>query len=144
MNLSLVVGTSVAPGLINMTVYVRNGGVESLVANTTKHILVFNSTEYNVFANNGTNPMPSWLHQNIYYSIPVSFVDAFTGGTTPYLEIQPLGTTQSTTVTYSYAYHARFRSSDGIPLLVFIAGVIITIVYGVVLVRRIIGHNRGS
>jgi hypothetical protein len=96
-----------------------------------------------LFVNNQTTP-PSWLHPGIYSSIPVSLGDAFTGGTTPYSIIKSLNTTQTTSVTYFYTYSAEFRDSNGIPLLIFVVGSIIAIVYGVVLVRRLIRRIRGS
>jgi hypothetical protein len=140
MNLTLILGTK---GPISMSVYVLDTPVFSIKSNATQHNLEFNSTKYMLFVNNQTTP-PSWLYPGIYSRIPVSLGDAFTGGTTPYLIIRNLNATQSTSVTYSYAYTAEFRNSDGIPLLMFIAGAIIVIVYGIVFVRHLIRRVRGS
>lgn len=141
MNLTLVLGTT---GPINITVYVRDAPVFSFIqSNATQHNLEFNSTKYMRFVNNQTTP-PSWLHSDIYSSIPVSLGDAFTGGTTPNAIIRSLNTTQSTSVTYFYTYSAEFRDSNGIPLLIFVVGAIIAIVYGIVFARRLIRRIRGS
>jgi hypothetical protein len=142
MNLSLVLGTT---GPINVTVYVRDAVVKSFISNATKHNLEFNSTKYTLLANNQTT-LPPWLQQDIYSSIPVSLSDAFTGGTTPYMIVRNLNNTKNTVrVTYFYTYNAKFRDSNSnSPILMFIAGVIIAIVYGIVLVRRLIRRTRGS
>jgi hypothetical protein len=141
MNLTLVLGTT---GPINITVYVRDAPVFSFIqSNATQHNLEFNSTKYMRFVNNQTTP-PSWLHSGIYSSIPVSLGDAFTGGAAPYSIIKNLNTTGITQVIYSYTYSAEFRDSDGIPLLIFIAGAIIVIVYGIGFVRHLIRRIRRS
>jgi hypothetical protein len=141
MNLSIILRTT---GPISMMVYIHDTSVFSFKSNATQHALEFNSSKYTLFANNQTTP-PSWLYPGIHGSIPVSLGDAFTGGTTPYLIIRNLNVTNSKSqVTYSYTYTAEFRDSDGIPLLLFIVGVIIVVVYGIVLVRHLIRRTKGS
>ena len=128
---------------INLNVYVRDAQVFSFMTNATTaaHNIEFNSTKYDLFVANQTTP-PTWLHESIHSGISASFLDAFTGGTTPYLTITNQNTTKTTNVTYFYTYSAEFRNSIGIPLLLFAVGLIMVIVYGITAVRRLIKRAR--
>jgi hypothetical protein len=138
MSMSLVLG---ATGPIEMKVYVRDSPFFSFrTTNATQRNLEFNSTKYGQYNDTGR---PTWLNQSISSSVPVSLIDAFTGGTTPYFVITNLNSTGSVSVTYSYSYSAQFRSSDGITLLFFVVGVIIVVGEGIVLIRRLVGRARG-
>jgi hypothetical protein len=79
---------------------------------------------------------------DIVSPISVSLSDAFTGGTTPYMVIQNLNKTSVASVSYKYNYTAMFRNSDGLPLVIFIVGVIIVVVEGVALLRFVIRRVR--
>ena len=136
MTMALVLG---ATGPINMKVYIRDSPIFTYTTTNATQQLEFNSTKYNLY--NDTD-RPTWLYENISASVPVSLIDAFTGGTTPYFVITNLNNTSSVGVTYSYSYSSQFRSSDGIPFLFFVVGAIIVIVEGIVIVRQLVRRVR--
>jgi hypothetical protein len=138
-NLSMRVDATTGP--INITFYVRDTAVYSVQTNSTVRTIIFNSTLYNNASAN--RPANTLVFPNIAAPVSSSLLDAFTGGTTPYMIIKNLNT-NATSISYQYSYSALFRNSNGIPLILFIAGMIIVIVYGITFVRRLIKHTRGS
>jgi cytochrome bd-type quinol oxidase subunit 2 len=135
-NLSLQVVAD--PGPISVTVYLRGSPVFSAQTNATVRTIWCNSTLY---ASNKTTA-GTIVYPNIVHSISVSLLDAFTGGTTPYMVIQNLNSTSPTSVSYFYSYTAKFRNSDGLPILLFIVGVIIAVIEGIGLLRFAITRIR--
>lgn len=136
-NLSLQVVANTGP--ISVTVYVRGNAVFSAKTNATDSTIWCNST---LVASNETIPAGTIVYPNIAHPISVSLLDAFTGGTTPYMIIQNLNSTSPTSVSYFYSYTAKFRSSDGLPILIFIVGVIIAVIEGIGLLRLAITRVR--
>ena len=138
LNLSIAINAKTGP--ISVTVYVRNNPIFKATTNATDRIISCNTTLWR--KNNQTASTGTILFPNIASPISVSLIDAFTGGTTPYMVIQNLNTTSATNVSYVYNYTAMFRNSDGLPLVIFIIGVIIVVVEGVTLVRFLIRQVR--
>ena len=138
LNLSIAINAKTGP--ISVTVYVRNNPIFKATTNATDRIISCNTTLWR--KNNQTASAGTILFPNIASPISVSLIDAFTGGTTPYMVIQNLNTTSATNVSYVYNYTAMFRNSDGLPLVIFIIGVIIVVVEGVTLVRFLIRRVR--
>jgi hypothetical protein len=136
-NLSINVAAN--PGPISVTVYLRGNPVFSAKTNATDRTIWCNST---FAASNKTIPAGTIVYPNIVYPISVSLLDAFTGGTTPYMVIQNLNTTKATSVYYFYNYAAKFRHSDGLPIVMFIVGVIIAVIEGIGLLRFAITRIR--
>lgn len=130
-NLSIIVGASAGQS-INVTVYMRGKPVFNAKTNATIRTIDCNTTlqEKTQAAPKGVSMFP-----NIASPISVSLTDAFTGGTTPYMIIQNLNATNAASVSYFYNYTARFRNSDGLPIAMFIVGVIIAIIEGISLLR---------
>ena len=128
-------------GPINLTIYVRDTAVFSVQTNLTIQTIIFDSRLYNNAS--ASRPPNSLVFPNVTAPVPSSLVDAFTGGTTPYMIIKNLNTTATTTLSYQYSYSALFRDSDGIPFLLFAVGAIIVVAYGIALVRRFIKQSRG-
>lgn len=93
---------------------------------------------------NFTDPFdPSTIYlPNVEGTISSSLLDAFSGGITPYVIIQNLDLASSTSVTYQYSYNALFRESQGIPLFLLLVGVVMALVSGIALVRRLIKRVR--
>jgi hypothetical protein len=137
-NLSIRIGAN-AGQPINVTVYVRGKPVFTAKTNATVGTIYCNTTQQE---KNQTAPKGVSMFPNIASPISVSLTDAFTGGTTPYMIIQNLNTTKSTSVSYLYNYTARFRSSDGLPIAMFIVGVIIAVIEGIGLLRFAIARVR--
>jgi len=134
LNMEIKVETSAEP--TNVTIYVRDTPIFTALAYTATP-LICNSTVYN-----SSNPVAN-VFPNITSTIPVSMLDAFTGGTTPYMIIRNLNTTTpKTTVTYQYLYGAQYRNGHFIPLLLFIIGAIITVFEGIGLLRYAIKRVR--
>jgi len=138
LNLSIAINAKTGP--ISVTVYVRNNPIFKATTNATDRTISCNTTLWR--KNNQTASTGTILFPNIASPISVSLIDAFTGGTTPYMVIQNLNTTSATNVSYIYNYTAMFRNSDGLPLVIFIIGVIIVVVEGVTLVRFLIRQVR--
>ena len=138
LNLSIEIDAKTGP--ISVTVYVHNNPIFKATTNATDRIISCNTTLWR--KNNQTASAGTSLFPNIASPISVSLIDAFTGGTTPYMVIQNLNTTSATNVSYIYNYTAMFRNSDGLPLVIFIIGVIIVVVEGVTLVRFLIRRVR--
>jgi hypothetical protein len=136
-NLSLQVVAN--PGPISVTVYLRGNPIFSAKTNAADRTIWCNST---LAASNKTIPAGAIVYPNIVHSISVSLLDAFTGGTTPYMIIQNLNSTSPTSVSYFYSYTARFRNSDGLPIAMFIIGVIIVVIEGIGLLRFAITRVR--
>jgi hypothetical protein len=124
-------------GPIEVLVYVRDRPVwgPEQTSDTVK-IIKCNSTLYN-----STNPSAG-VFPNVAGDIPVSLLDAFTGGTTPYMVIRNLNTNSSTNFSYGFSYTALHRSGNGVTMVMFFIGVIIAIVEGVVLVKFLIRRIR--
>lgn len=120
LNLSIEINATQKTGPIRVTIYVSGNPIFKATTNATDRTIWCNTT----------NPISSLM-------------DAFTGGTTPYIVIQNLNTTSATSVSYIYNYSAMFRNSDGLPLVIFVVGVIIVVVEGVVLLRLLIRRVRG-
>lgn len=125
-------------GPISVTTYLRGNPVFSAKTNATDNSIWCNST----LAASNKPPARTIVYPNIEHAISVSLLDAFTGGTTPYVVIQNLNSTAPTSVTYSYHYIASFRSSDGLPIAMFIVGVIIAVIEGIILLRFVITRVR--
>jgi hypothetical protein len=139
-NLSMIIDATNGP--INVTIYARDTAVFTVQTNFTVRTLIFNSSLYK--NPTASRPPNSLVFPNVTAAVPSSLLDAFTGGTTPYMIIRNLNTTSTTNVSFQYSYSALFRNSNGVPLLLFIVGVVIVIVYGTVFVRRFIKRSRGS
>ena len=135
-NLSMTIG--VTNGSVSVTVYVRDK-VCTVQTNSTIQTIVFSSSLYNNAS--ASRPPKSIIFPNVTAVVPSSLLDAFTGGATPYMVIRNLNASE-TSVSYTYSYSESFRNSDGIPLLLFVIGAVIIIVYGIVFVRRFIRHPR--
>jgi hypothetical protein len=120
-------------GPINVTVYIRDNPIFKATTNATDRTIWCNTTLWR--ENNQTSPAGTIMFSNIASPISASWMDTFTGGTTPYMVIQNLNTTSATKVSYIYNYTAMFRNSDGLPLVIFIVGVIIVVVEGVAMLR---------
>jgi hypothetical protein len=138
-NLSMRIDATNGP--INVTIYTRNTAVFTVQTNFTVRTLVFDSNLYNNAS--ATRPPNSLVFPNVTAAVSSSLLDSFIGGTTPYMIIRNLNSTSTTSVSFQYSYSALFRNSNGIPLLLFIAGVIIIIVYGIAFIRRFIKRSRG-
>jgi hypothetical protein len=132
---------SATNGPINVTIYARDTAVRTVQTNFTIRTIIFNSTLYNNA--NATRPANSLVVPSVNATIPSSLLDAFTGGTTPYMIIRNLNTTSTTSVSFQYSYSALFRNSNVIPMLLFIVGVIIVVVYGIAFIRRFMKRSRG-
>jgi len=127
----LAINISASGGPIRMTVYLRGNSVFSAETNANDSIIWCNSA----LASGSQTFSRTILYPDVVHSISVSLLDAFTGGTTPSIVIQNLNTTGATSVTYFYLYTATFRNSDGLPIAMFIVGVIIAIIEGISLLR---------
>ena len=137
-NLSMNIG--VTNGLVNVTIYVLSKAVFTVRTNFTTQTIIFDSSLYN--NKSVSRPAKSLVFPNITATVPSSFLDAFTGGITPYMIIRDLNATSRTSVSFYYSYDALHRDSNGIPLLLFVVGAIIVIVYGIAFVRRFIESSR--
>ena len=137
---NLAINISANEGPISLTIYLRGNSVFSAETNATDRTIWCNSA---LATSNKTFP-GTILKPDVTHSIPVSLLDAFTGGTTPKMVIQNLNTTSATSISYSYDYTASFRSSDGLPIAMFIVGVIIAIIEGINLLRFAITRIRES
>jgi hypothetical protein len=137
---NLAINISANEGPISLTIYLRGNSVFSAETNATERTIWCNSV---LATSNKTFP-GTILKPDVTHSIPVSLLDAFTGGTTPKMVIQNLNTTSATSVSYSYYYTASFRNSDGLPIAMFIVGVIIAIIEGINLLRFAITRIRES
>ena len=135
---SLSINVKADTGPIELTVYLRGNPVFSAETNATDRTIWCNNTQA---ASNKTSP-GTIVYPNVAHPISVSLLDAFTGGTTPYVVIQNLNSTAPTSVSYLYYYTAIFRNSDGLPLLMFIVGVIIAVIEGIILLRFAIERVR--
>lgn len=141
LNLSIKIDAKTGP--INVTVYVRDNPIFKATTNATDRTIWCNATQRLIYAtNNQTPPAGTIMFSDIVSPISVSLMDTFTGGTTPYMVIQNLNTTSATNVSYIYNYTAMFRNSDGLPLVIFVIGVIIVVAEGVVLLRFLIRRVR--
>lgn len=138
-NLSMSISATNGP--INVTFYVRDKVPPPVQTNSTVRTIIFDSNLYNNAS--AARPPNSLIFQNITAVVPSSLLDAFTGGATPYMIIRNLNATSTNSVSFTYSYSTSFRHSDGIPLLLFIVGVIIIIIYGIAFVRRFIKRPRG-
>lgn len=136
-NLNLSVNIDAWPS--DVTVYVRDTPIFTAQTNKTTHIIVCDTTKFN---NNSYRPTGTLVSPNVDGTVPVSFLDAFSGGTTPYLIVKNLNATQTAKITYGYAYKAFYRSSSGVPLILFVIGAIITVGEGVTLLRYAIRRTR--
>jgi hypothetical protein len=136
-NLSMRISANVGQ-LIDVTVYVRGKPLFNAKTSATVETIYCNTTQ---LEENQTAPKGVSVFPNVESPISVSLTDAFTGGTTPYMIIQNLNTTRAS-VTYSYDYTAKFRNSDGLPLAMFIVGVIIAVIEGIGLLRFAIARVR--
>lgn len=130
-NLSLRIAANTGP--ISLTIYVRNTPIFNAQTNATVRTIDCNTTRYN---NSSYHPTGTLVRPNVYSTVPISLLDAFTGGTTPYMIIENLNSTKPTGITYGYSYNALYRSSNGVPLILFIVGMIIAVVEGITLLRR--------
>jgi hypothetical protein len=137
----LAINISANKGPISFTVYLRGNSVFSAETNATDRTIWCNSA---LATSNRTIPASTIVYPDVVHSVPVSLLDAFTGGTTPSMVIQNLNTTSATSVSYSYHYTASFRNSDGLPIAMFIVGVIIAIIEGISLLRFAITRIRES
>jgi len=137
-NLSMKIDTTNGP--INVTIYVRNK-VLTVQTNFTIKTIIFDSSLYNNAS--VSRPPNSLVFPNVTAMVPSSLLDAFTGGATPYMIIRNLNATSTNSVSFTYSYSTSFRHSDGIPLLLFIVGVVIIIIYGIAFVRRFIKRPSG-
>ncbi|HVP40887.1 MAG TPA: hypothetical protein VMS95_02930 [Candidatus Krumholzibacteriaceae bacterium] len=138
-NLSMRISATNGP--INVTIYARDTAVRTVQTNFTIRTIIFNSTLYNNASI--SRPANSLVVPSVNATIPSSLLDAFTGGTTPYMIIRNLNTNSTTSVSFQYSYSALFRNSNGIPMLLFIVGVIIVVVYGIAFIRRFMKRSRG-
>jgi hypothetical protein len=136
-DLNLSVNIDVWPS--SVTVYVRDTPIFTAQTNKTIHIIVCDTTKFN---NSSYHPTGTLVFPDVNSAIPISLLDAFSGGTTPYLMVQNLNTTLTAKITYGYTYNAFYRSSNGIPLVLFIIGAIIAVGEGVTLLRYVIRRAR--
>lgn len=128
-------------GPINVTIYVRDTKVRTVqTTNFTVRTIIFDSSLYNNAS--ASRPPKSLVRPNVTANVPSSLMDAFGGGTTPYMIIKNLNSTSTTSVSFQYSYSALFRDSNEIPPVLFMVGVVIVIVYGIVFVRRFIKRSR--
>jgi hypothetical protein len=135
---TLAIKVTANPGPVNVTVYVRSNPVFSAKTNATDRTISCNST---LTASNKTIPSGTIVYPDIVHPISVSLLDAFTGGATPYMVIQNLNTTKTTSVSYFYNYTAKFRNSL-LTLAMFIVGGIIAVIEGIGLLRFAITRVR--
>jgi hypothetical protein len=133
LNMEIKVETSNEP--VNVAIYVRDTPIFTALPSATAP-LVCNSTVYN-----SSSPVTN-VFPNVTSQIPTSLLDAFTGGTTPYMIIKNLNTTTQVNVTYQYLYGAEYRKGQYVPLLLFIIGAIIAVFEGVGLLRYTIKRVR--
>lgn len=139
-NLSMRIDATNGP--INVTIYARDAVAFTVQTNFTIRTIVFDSSLYNNAS--ASRPSKSLVFPNVTTTVPTLLLDAFTGGTAPYMIIRNLNTTSTTIVSFQYSYSALFRdSSSDIPFLMFMVGAVIVIVYGIVFVRRFIKRSRG-
>jgi hypothetical protein len=129
-------------GPVEITVHVGDKIVFNVQTNATMTEIRCNTTRYLSYIQNGTLP-PAGIFPNITSTISASLFDAFSGGPSPYLLVKNLNTNSSTSVSYSFSYTGIRRNSSGIPLVMFIIGVIIVIIEGIVLLRALIKRLRG-
>ncbi|MEM2102810.1 MAG: hypothetical protein QXM22_04785 [Candidatus Bathyarchaeia archaeon] len=128
-------------GPVEVTVYVGDKIVFNVQTNKTMTEIRCNTTRYQSYIQNGTLP-PAGIFPNITSTISVSWLDAFSGGPAPYMLVKNLNTTSSASVAYNFSYIGIRRSSSGIPLFMFIIGVIIVIIEGLVLLKAFIKRLR--
>lgn len=122
-------------GPIDLTVYVRDTPIFNQQTNQTVRTIICNNTEYRKYNSTFHPPAGTIVFGNINGTIPVSLLDAFSGGTTPYMIVKNLNVTSSTSLVFGYSFNASYRNSNGIPLILFIVGVVLAVVEGVVLLR---------
>ncbi|MGQ9565643.1 MAG: hypothetical protein ACUVT5_03745 [Candidatus Bathyarchaeales archaeon] len=128
-------------GPVEITVYIGDKIVFNVQTNTTMTEIRCNTTRYLSYIQNGIPP-PAGIFPNITSTISASWLDAFSGGPVPYMLVKNLNATSSASVSYSFSYTGIRRSSSGIPLFMFIIGVIIIIIEGLVLLRAAIKRLR--
>jgi hypothetical protein len=132
LDLSIKVIANLGP--VDVTVYANGHPIFTAKTNVTDKTIFCNST---LAKSNETRPSGTMVYPDIVHPVSVSLLDAFTGGTAPYMIIQNLNTTSEASISYFYNYTATFRNSDGLPIVIFIIGVIIVVIEGVALLRLV-------
>jgi hypothetical protein len=133
LNMELKVETSVEP--VNVAIYVRDTLIFTALP-SPEAPLICNSSIYNS-TSSVTNVFP-----NVTAAIPVSLLDAFTGGTTPYMIIRNQNANTTASVSYQYLYGSQYRNGRYIPVLFFIIGIIIAVFQGLGLLRYAVRRVR--